>query len=199
MIDIFKSYSYLQVGNALSGVGAFLLFLGYYIFATTNKNSLGFILNALGSLLLTLAFLIFTSYAFALFNFIWLVLSLNGYLKNQCISQPRSSFKEHDWKRYHFLSISFLILAFIALLNAQNILLSWACVSVMLCSYMGFSERRMSRGFYLFYLMCANILSIPYLINIQNYASSVQTALSIILAMYFFFKELKLNNSKKTL
>ncbi len=174
------------LANIMSGVGSFVLFAGYAVLTILSKHKLGFFLSGIGSFILIISFYILDSYAFVLLNVVWVLISINGYyccMKDSDVDVDRKP---------EIIVFTFLILVLpgvIMLALGYHTIVSWFSISIMLMSYFSFASQKIFKIDYIIFTLIANLLCLIHLVEIQNYASLIQTLISIIISFNMIMKE----------
>ncbi|MBE8233331.1 MAG: hypothetical protein HAW67_06300 [Endozoicomonadaceae bacterium] len=180
----------IYLGNFISAMGAFCLFLGNYQIGIKNNEKKGITFSGIGSFILCLGFYILNSSAFLLLNVIWTIISIYGY-KNRSIKiakhnqQVRGS---QEGVLNVVLCIAFgstgVYFTFIQL----STVVAWISISLMLVSYFLFALNKIKRFEYILFSVLANILCLTHLTDIQNYSSLVQTVINLLISSIAIYK-----------
>lgn len=178
------------IGNVISTIGAILLFLGYFEITIRNKEKSGIILSGLGSFVMCFAFYLLDSMAFLTLNVIWTMISIHGYLNRNTKEKENKKVKSNKWLNLSIYALLALPGAVFIILNEPDIV-SWLSIGIMLVSYFTFAWKKMERLDYITFSIVANVLCVFHMIDIQNYASIIQTIINVGISIYAIVKAKK--------
>ena len=177
------------ISNIYSLIGALLLTGSQSAFSIqTFDRAYGYLLAVLGSIFMLIAFYRLHSMVFFVFNAFWLCVSFYGLFR--LLDQPsktEATQRLHSKNRHNAVHFALFFLALAAiganLLDSQH----WAsicAVSIFIIGYTACSNGVISQRMYIGASIIANLSSLQYLLAIQNYVSSIQILLVVVIALY---------------
>ncbi|MEZ9120838.1 hypothetical protein AB4098_01240 [Vibrio cyclitrophicus] len=187
------------ISNIYSLIGTLLLTISQSAFSIQKLDKVyGYLLAILGSIFMLVAFYRLNSMTFFIFNFFWLLISFYGLilLLDNRKSRLNPTLKDNSALTVLYLTLALLVLgAIVANILGDDSWASIAAVSIFVISYTSCSFGLVTQSKYICLSIFANLASLQHLIAIQNYVTSIQVIIVVLIANYGWLNNIRTNKA----
>ena len=187
------------ISNIYSLIGTLLLTISQSAFSIQKLDKVyGYLLAILGSIFMLVAFYRLNSITFFIFNFFWLLISFYGLIRllDNRKSRLNPTLKDNSALTVLYLTLALLILgAIVANILGNDSWASIAAVSIFVISYTSCSFGLVTQSKYICLSIFANLASLQHLIAIQNYVTSIQVIIVVLIANYGWLNNIRTNKA----
>lgn len=179
------------IANAINLFGVFGLLVAHYNISS-DQLKLGYLVSAISAFFITIGSLLLQSYPIVFLNFIWMIISIFGYMNIDKKFVNRFNINK---KKIYGVFCLLLVSALWLLLDNNTVHLAWITSFLYILSYYLLTAKLISKNTYLCVCLIGFVLVMPHLMFKQSYSvminESINAVISIVFLIKYYFNENK--------